>query len=340
MLYIFFQMTTVEYNDAFKAIQRHLERNNKSSMLRKDSYDKRAYVTNGFAKFGFQEIRLRSNKWGYRALEIRLRPKLLLQKEAYYQLTAISEFQDVSVRFDYVLKDILGLMVPCFFQWKVRRIEYAADVTVQEDLIPKYLFLFKKGNIPPYFLSNPQTQMYWGSKTNCYFMATTVTVNWYNRYETLLAKEKQSRMKFSDFSTTRGILRFETQVRSGDGTVEEYMDCFRAEKEIMKFYTLIIGKGDYYTLDSAIQLIRSKVDCFHRRLELERLITLIANSSGVWEARSIFIQEKDKNKAADKFSKQLNQLRELGINPVVLPSEWGITKMENLSTPIKEIISY
>lgn len=208
MMYVFCRMTRVEYSEAFKSIQRYFELEDKSSKLRKDRYDKQAYVTNGFAKIGFQEIRLRRNEWGYHALEIRLRPKLLLQKEAYYQLTAISEFQDVALRLDHILKDILGLMVPRFFQWQVRRVEYAADVPVQEGLIPKYLFLFKKGNLPLYFLANQNTRKYWGSQTNCYLMATTVTVNWYNRYETLLTKEKQSNKKFADFSTTKGILRF------------------------------------------------------------------------------------------------------------------------------------
>ncbi|MFD0715185.1 hypothetical protein [Paenibacillus sp. GCM10027626] len=339
MLYIFYRMTRAEYNTAFKGVQRYFEDVDKSSKLRKDGYDKQAYITNGFAKLGFQEIRFRRNEWGYHALEIRLRPKLLLQVKAYYQLTALSEFQDVALRFDHILKDILGLTVPHFFQWQVRRVEYAADVHVQEDLIPKYLFLFKKGNLPLYFLINQETQKYWGSQTNCYFMATTVTVNWYNRYNTLLTKEKQSKKKFADFSITRGVLRFETQLRSGYGVVKDYLNCTRAENEIMKFYKLIVGKGDYYTLDGAIQLIRSKVDCFRKKLELERLITLIANSSGVWQAKELFVQGKDSSRAADKFSKRLNQLRKLGINPVVLPSEWGITKLENLFDLIKASIS-
>ncbi|MGR6544851.1 hypothetical protein [Paenibacillus tundrae] len=339
MMYIFYRMTRVEYNEAFKSVQRYFELTDRSSKPRKDTYDKQAYITNGLSKIGFQEIRFKRNKWGYHALEIRLRPKLLLQAEAYYQLTAIPEFQDVALRFNHILKDILGLMVPQFFQWQVRRVEYAADVPVQEDLIPKYLFLFKKGNLPLYFFTNQETHKYWGSQTNCYFMATAVTVNWYNRYDTLSIKEKKSNKKFADFTTTKGILRFETQLRNGDGTVIDYLDCTRAEQEIMKFYKLIVGEGDYYTLDGAIQLIRQEVSCFQKKLELERLISQIANSSGVWQAKELFAQGKDRNKAADKFSKRLNQLRKLGINPVVLPSEWGITKLENLLDPIKASIS-
>ncbi|MFE9273921.1 hypothetical protein ACQKLN_17165 [Paenibacillus glucanolyticus] len=260
---------------------------------------------------------------------------MLIQTGDYYGLTAISEFKGVAIYFNYILKDVLGLYVPDFFQWKVERVEYAADVPVREDLIPKYLFLFKKGNIPDYFLENKVTQQYWTSETNCYLMATSITANWYNRFETLLIKEQSSKKKYTDFSKTRGILRFETQYRVCEGTVIDYLDSNRAEKEIMKFYKLIVGNGDYYTLDMAIQLIRSKVGHFQKRLALERLITLIAESSGVWHAKEIFLQGKNKHCAADEFSKRLNQLRKMGINPVVLPPEWGMSKLENLFDRIK-----
>ena len=336
MLYISYRITRSEYNEMFRIIQERFK--GTSHQLRKDKFDKCARVTNGLSKQGFQEIRLRSNMWGYRALEIRLRPKLLIQIGDYYRLTAISEFTSVALSFNHILKDVLGLYVPDFFQWKVERVEYAADVPVGEELIPKYLFLFKKGNIPDYFLANNTTQKYWDSEINCYLMATSITANWYNRYETLLLKEQNSKKKYTDFSHTRGILRFETQSRVCEGTVTDYLDSNRTEKEIMKFYKLIVGNGDYYTLDTAIQLIRSKVEHFQKRLALEKLITLIAESSGVWHAKEIFLKGKDKRSAADEFSKRLNQLRKIGINPVVLPSEWGISKLENLFDRIKENI--
>ncbi|MCU5002905.1 hypothetical protein OCD70_22855 [Bacillus tropicus] len=251
-------------------------------------------------------------------------------------MTKLSEFKTVQTNFNYVLKDILSLNVPDFFEWKAKRIEAAIDLTIDENLIPKYLFLFKKGNIPDYFLDNRQTQKYWNSKTNVYLMSAYKAVNWYNRYETLLLKEQQKNKRFLDFSETRGVLRFETQVRDSDEFVIDVLNQQRCKKEIMKFYKLIVGKCDYYTLENAIELVNQKVDDGQIQMSLKMLLRLINKCGSIVKAKHSYIQLKDVHKAADTFSKRINLLRELGINPVTLPSDWEISHLENLYDKIEE----
>ncbi|MGE6541107.1 hypothetical protein [Bacillus luti] len=336
MMYISYKLTKSEYNNIFKQLQAYLKKYATSHQLRKDSWDKGAYISNALSKCGFQEIRLRSNKWGYRSIEIRLRPQLLIDSNGYYKVTKLSEFKTVQTNFNYVLRDILSLNVPDFFEWRAKRIEAAIDLNVDEHLIPKYLFLFKMGNIPDYFLDNRQTQKFWDSKTNVYLMSAHQTVNWYNRYETLLLKEQQKNKSFLDFSETKGILRFETQVRDSDEFVIDVLNQQRCKNEIMKFYKKIAGKGDYYTLEDAIELVNQKVDDGHIQMSLKMLLRLIDKCGSIVTAKHSYIQGKDVHKAADTFSKRINILRKLGINPVTLPSDWEIPYLENLYKKIEE----
>jgi hypothetical protein len=194
-----------------------------------------AFITNGLAKYGFQEIRLRSNTWGYRSLEIRLRPQLLINPNGYYRLTKLSEFEAVNLSFNFVLRDLLSLSVPVFYKWNVKRVESAIDLNVDEQLHEKYLLLFKKGNIPGYFFENKDTLKYWNSKTNMYLVSTNKAVNWYNRYETIKEKEKNSGKKYVDYSETKGLFRFETQVRNCGKSVLDVLSQNLLQKEVLWF---------------------------------------------------------------------------------------------------------
>ena len=327
-MFLSYRMTDIEFRLASGKIQDYFKGTQFS--LHRDKRDKNAQITYGFAKYGLQEIRLRKNQWGYRQLEVRLRPQLLIERCGYYSLTALHDFCHVAQRFDFIMKDLMGLQVPSFFKWRAVRVEFAVDLPLEENLVTQYLLLFKKGNVPDYVLSCGQTVKYWDSTTNVYLMSANKTINWYNRYETLLSKqEKKPRKIMQDFSCTKGILRFEIQVRNEEASVAQVLSQERYEKEIDYFYKLIVGHGDYYTLDTAIRLIRKNVASQSKRMALERLIKLIDHSGGVWQAKKVYREGN-----ADKFSKRLNQLRKLNINPVVLPPEWGIDKLENLHSKI------
>ncbi|MGO4119171.1 hypothetical protein ACEQ6C_38970, partial [Rhizobium ruizarguesonis] len=93
---------------------------------------------------------------------------LLVYQQGYYKLTTIQQFKQISILFNYLLLDLLSLPVPDFFAWTAKRVEAAVDLVVDEQLIPKYIVLFKKGYIPEYFWREKQTRKYWDSVTNVY----------------------------------------------------------------------------------------------------------------------------------------------------------------------------
>jgi hypothetical protein len=95
--------------------------------------------------------------------------------------------------------------------------------------------------------------------------------------------------------------------------------------EIQKCFNRIIRKGDYYPLETAKGMIRSKR--FHRKKE-ERLIDtldLITIRRGIAKAK-----EGLKDKKLEEFKRSLRELGDIKINPVTIPREWGIKKIPNL----------
>lgn len=339
-LYIVYEMTDSEYHDTFRKLKAYFKDTRHEP--RPDQWDKSVYVTNGLSKYGFQEIRLRSI-WKYRSIEVRLRPELLevIDDSNYYGLTRISAFGEVGTKFDYIMKDILGLSVPCFFEWIAKRVEYTVDINIGEELISKLLFLYKKGNIPHYMLHNKVTQDNFASETNVYLNSTTVTVQWYDRFKTLQDKDRKSKKSYKDYSETKGIFRFEIQCKDGKEKVQDILSVDRCKQRLFYFYYSIIGPGDHYTLDKAKEIINEKVKNAEKRTALVRLLELINLCGSVWAAKLQFAEQlefssgkQNQKQIMDRFSSRLCKLRKLGINPVCLPPDWGINMLPNWDSMI------
>ncbi|WP_424768325.1 hypothetical protein [Paenibacillus sp. sgz302251] len=335
-LYVVYEMTESEYQDSFAKLKGYFKGSRHG--LRRDKWDTSVYVTNGLSNYGFQEIRMR-RIWNYRSIEIRLRPELLnnIDGSNYYGLTRISDFGEVSTKFNYIMKDIIDLNVPCFYEWRAKRVEYTVDLLVGEALLPKLIYLYKKGNPPLYMLHDPVTQKYLDSETNLYLNAKTVTVHWYNRYKTLQEKEQKSGKPYKDYSITKGIMRFEVQCKECEDKVRDILSLERCQKRLRYYYDLIIGTGDYYTLDKAKEIIGSRVKSHEKRITLTRFIEFIDKCGSIWRARLQFPNQlefasgnRSREQIMDRFSSRLCKLRKLGINPVCLPPEWGDSRLENL----------
>lgn len=330
MMYLTNQLTKTEYNNCFNSLQKYLKENYPKQQLHRENGDEKVYITYALSEFGFQEIRLYKNKYDYRSIEVRFRPQLLINREGHYNLTSILDLISIEKEFNQFLRHKLDLLVNDFKDWRAKRVEAAIDIHVDESLIPIYILLFKRGNIPEYFFKNKQTKKYEKSLTNLYLMAKSITINWYDRYQTLQIKEKKSDKRFKDYTETRGILRFETQLRNCEKRIEDLLDEDKLKHKVMKFYNLIVGRGDYYSMDKAIEIINDSVGNPGKRLALIRILRLIDECGSISKAKNKYSKGQDAKKMADKFSKRINELRKLGINPVILPQEWGITHLQNL----------
>lgn len=332
----------------------HPERkhNQDSEKQTEDKYLKNTFITYSYAKLGFRKIRLRKiHRKGYTGyfLEMQFHPKLLLEPGNYIHLLFPNEFASIEDRFNHYMRE-LGF--PLFNEWNVMRIDAAWDVTVEQDLILSYMFLFKKSNILDFFLSTKKTQRYFHESNSFYLFSKEITINFYDRYTTLLRKEKKGKKEYSNVEAAKNTLRLEVQYRKIGGKLSDHLNERFIQYLVSSWYYNIIGRGDYYKKKQCSEVIRERVRSNKKRLRLLRLLDLIEQSGSIFAAKARFVnsflhlhaneadlkkskdkdsdRKKMKQKAGKEFSKQLNEIRGLGINPVVLPEDYPVEQVVNL----------
>jgi hypothetical protein len=329
---IFHQVTRVEYDH----LKNHLERISlelSGKRIYPDRNDKNALVTHCFCKLGLQEIKLRCRvDKGYRAIEIWLRPKLLIEEGNYYDTTQIYEMEKVRKVFNQIVEqfDLPDLML-----WRVKRFDPAVDLNIYQDLIPIYMFSYKKANIPLFMLSNRTTQKYLQSPNNLYLCSSNVRVNIYDRYATLVNKLKEGYKVGLNVEAVRNKMRFEVQHKNCRGQLYKYLNNDFCRASIEYYYNSIIGSGDYYTLDKARMIISQNTKSVLKSIELKDFIKSINQSGSVWKAKIAYLQNSSNRiKASKQFSYYLQQLEALNVNPVVLPDDLGIETIPNVKSQL------
>ena len=341
-MYLVKELNAREYVTVCENLQSYLKNFFPRQQLRRKVSKKGTQTakTNALAVYGFREIILKRTRFGHRTIEIFFKPSMLLDRNGRYLLSKLSDFEDIEIGFDYVLRDILSLPVPSFKFWKARRIDLAVDVQVDETIVGKYIHLFKRSNIPEYFFQNPETHLYWNSTTNLYLCASTLVLNWYNRYETLEARERKSKKPYEDYKDTKGIIRIEVQLRECDQPLHKMLDAELIRKQIMQHFKLLIGAGSYYSFENAHSKIIDLVSSRKKRKEFVHLLSVVNQYGSVFEAKKEYSDPITGVKfSLDKFSKVINQLRRYGINPVIIPSEWDIQMLPNLINDIEVELS-
>jgi hypothetical protein len=338
---ISYRITKAEYNFLFKVFN-DLSKQISDKKLFKDRNDRNAYVTYALKELGYPEIKLRrSNEWfDYRAIEIKIRPKLIIEKENYYELIYPNEIE----RFREGFNDFIGKFnLPDLLYWNVKRIDYAIDLNIPQELITIYMLLFKKANIPYYVLANNIAQKHMDSTTNLYLYSKSLTINYYDRYQTLVNKQLENHKNWKDFNVVKNKLRLEVQCKNCKGQqLIQYLNIENYKKAIETNYDLIIGCGDYYLLNESLNIINKNTKSIRKSIILKDFLKLVHSSGGVWKAKEKFIQRysnSGREKALKQFSSILNKVRGLGINPVSLSDEYGLVELQNIKSQINGRIS-
>lgn len=296
--------------------------------------DKNVFVTYVFAEFGFEEIKMRNNGKGFFAIEIKLRPKLLVDAQNYINVLYNNEIEAVRLNFNSVFENVIKINAPDYFKWKVKRIDYAIDISVKQNLMPYYMQLFSMGNIPEYALKNSTTREYIRSNNNCYIRCKGYTVNFYDRYTTLLDKQRNSSKFCKNIESAKNIMRFEIQIKVDtyklkskeiikENSVAEFMNSKLCKHYIRYHFNTIIGAGNYYSLEKAKALLIKKSKTFSLSFQLIKILELINTKGSTYKAKKAYLKsQSDSKKAAKNFSNHINDLRHMGINQVTLPSDF------------------
>jgi hypothetical protein len=339
-MYISYRLDKARYDFLFSSIN-DLSIQISGKKLFKDRKDKNAFVTYSLHESGYPEIKLR---WyhgyvDYRAIEIKVRPKLVIEKDNYYDLIQLNEID----KFRKAFNEYFGkYYLPDLLHWNVKRIDYAIDLNISQELIPIYMLLFKKANLPFYALFNNITQEYMDSKTNLYLYSKNITINFYDRFSTLIDKEMKCNKEWKAIDVVNSKLRLEIQLKNCKGKLNHFLNLENYKKTLQENYDLVIGDGDYYLLSESLNIITKCTKNMRQNIILKDFVKQIDSLGGIWKAKEKFVQGligKEREKALKKFSSLLNKVRKVGINPVSLKDEYGLIMLQNLKPQINEEFS-
>lgn len=94
---------------------------------------------------------------------------------------------------------------------------------------------------------------------------------------------------------------------------------------IKRYYDKTIKTGDYYSYHYAERIILDQVSKGEKIYRLIDVLKLIREKGGIANAKAGMC-----GNDLEKFRESLRDLRDLGINPVLIPDEWGIDHIRNL----------
>ena len=287
-------------------------------------------------------------------VEATINPKILSGVIDYLTAATYNDIDLAAANFNEISKKISPLL-HSFSDYRITRIDYCVNISLDEFFLEcdpmQIMNLIKRSDIPHHYeewmkYDNISHRMK-SRPESFYLKSNSVTINYYSKYLQLLNKSQENVKKGYPpinqeiLDASRNIYRFEVQCKyhkiysmsqkakeAGNRSINKYkslLDPILCVTIISNYYNKVIGKGDWYTLSTAIQIIKSK--CFNSQKE-QHLINALKDVS---RCRSLVkAKESCPIEKIATFTRALNQLETLNINPVTIPREWHIEYIPNL----------
>lgn len=274
-----------------------------------------------------------------------LNPKVLNGEKDYLTAANSDCLANTEKVFNYEAAKISPLLQK-WGSYACNRIDYCFNGDAKElglgCTAEQLMKLIKHGNIPDSFSEeikyDENSHRKKAYKYSFYLKSNSVVINCYWKGEQL--KQWCSDKRCLD--AARSLIRFEVQCKyskvyamsaaikkeNNDPTsilINDLLSPKVCEDVIIKYFSKIVRKGHYFTLDGA----RSIVEAYNfRRDKEDRLIyalELINECRGISKAetRLLSVDLKD-------FKRSLNDLDDILVNPVTIPLDWGIDYIPNL----------
>ena len=287
-------------------------------------------------------------------IEVTINPLILAGINDYLTAGTYNILNLATANFDNISRKISPLLYN-FSDYCITRIDYCVNISLDE-IIPKcdpmqIMNLIKRSDIPPHYeewMNYDDTAHRMKSRPESFYLKSkSVTINYYSKYLQLLNKSKKNVEKGHNpidqetLNASRNIFRFEIQCKyhkiyslsqeaekAGNHNVNKYQSLLtpiKCIKIISNYYEKVIGKGDWYTLSEAIQIIKSKNFNCQREQRLINVLKDVSQCRSLVKAKESY---QDTELAA--FKRTLKELEALKINPVTIPREWHIDHIPNL----------
>lgn len=294
-----------------------------------------------------------SNDYFDYIIEATINPKILAGIKDYLTAATYNDIDLAAANFNKISQEISPLL-HSFSNYRISRIDYCVNISLDE-FIPectpmRFMNLIKRSNIPPHYeewMKYDDTAHRMKSRPESFYLKSkSVNINCYSKYLQLLnkseerVKKKRSPIDQETIDASRNIYRFEVQCKyhkifsmsqkakeAGDRSINKYkslLDPIICTTIVSDYYKKVIGKGDWYTLSTAIQIIKSKGFNSQKEQHLINALKNVSRCRSLAKAKASCPIEK-----IGAFTRSLNQLETLNINPVTIPREWHIEYIPN-----------
>ena len=240
------------------------------TQLHKNPNQKRSYITNGLANYGFLNINFFHTNYKY-GVKLTLQPIRLLYPGELLRLSIYSNYSSIESHFNQWMdrlnatvsnlpSNFSSFKFPYLDNWSLLRIDYAVNYTTP--FKKAYLTLLNHGNIPKGFSKNKCYD------TSLYLCSKNVNINFYDKHAHLVHKSNASS---SILINSQNILRFEIQCKNKEiqrikkkfnlsaSILSEFWNTSIASYIIKKRLAAIIGKQDFYCLSTAKILLENAI---------------------------------------------------------------------------------
>ena len=294
-----------------------------------------------------------SNDYFDYIIEATINPKILAGIKDYLTAATYNDIDLAAANFNKISQEISPLL-HSFSNYRISRIDYCVNISLDE-FIPectpmRFMNLIKRSNIPPHYeewMKYDDTAHRMKSRPESFYLKSkSVNINCYSKYLQLLnkseerVKKKRSPIDQETIDASRNIYRFEVQCKylkifsmsqkakeAGDRSINKYkslLDPLICTTIVSDYYKKVIGKGDWYTLSTAIQIIKSKGFNSQKEQHLINALKDVSRCRSLAKAKESCPIEK-----IGTFTRTLKELENLNINPVTIPREWNIKHIPN-----------
>jgi hypothetical protein len=203
--------------------------------------------------------------------------------------------------------------------------------------------LIKRSNIPTHYkeykMYDPVGHRMKSPDEVFYLKSNSVVINCYGKYLQLCNNYPDN----PSLEDSRSVIRFEIQckyfklysmlrdLKRKDIPYKKTMNYLfsdaYAREVVVTYFDKVIMRGDYYTLKIASAMVKARKFRGHKEERMIYALNLISQQRGISGAKA-YIRRERRNLL--NFNRALNELSEMGINPVTIPKSFGIGRIPNL----------
>ena len=293
---------------------------------------------------------MQSDAYKEYTIEATINPKILGGSRDYINAATEDDMEVAAINFNRIARSISPVL-KTFDYYRIKRIDYCVNFSLNEfapgcssDQVMK---LIRRGDIPPHFREwaefDSTAHRMKGKPDSFYLICKSANINCYGKQVELWERNQKNPGSISQtmLKEAQDIIRFEVQCKypkvyalsrraekDGNDSINKYHDLLKYQaclKVVNYHYQMAVGKGDWFILSKAEKIILRQDFNKQKRNRLLGALQEVSQCRSLARAKALH-QGED----LVAFKRTLKDLSDIGINPVTIPREWGITHIPNL----------